>query len=116
MQEAEDDGSITKEVVYSFSSIKSLKTRPVPCNVDIVGIVTEVSEVRSWKKEDKAYTKYSFVICDETEHSIDVSVFGENIEKYPVEGMKGNPVVAIKGRDRMEWICGLCGFWRGWLI
>ena len=70
----------------------------MPCNVDVCGIVTEVSEVRSWKKDDKAYTKYSFVVVDESEHSIDISIFADNIEKYTPEMMKGNPVVAIKGR------------------
>lgn len=102
VEEVPDDNSITREVVYNFSSIKSLKTRPVPCNVDILGVVTEVKDVRTWRKDEKQYTKYSFVICDQSEHSVDVSIFGELVDgvstfKYPPEDMKGNPVVAIKG-------------------
>ncbi|CAD7941876.1 unnamed protein product [Amoebophrya sp. A120] len=106
VEAVEDDGSIGTIASFDFSNLRELRTRPLPCNIDVIGVVNKVEETRTWTKNGVQYTKYQFTVVDETETELDVSVFGETAKKYPREALlnkdgyvdeKNPKIVALKG-------------------
>jgi len=100
--EIPDDGSI-KAQKLSFNcvnDIRTVKTKGLPCLIDMIGIASEVQETRNWSKDGKQYSKYQFTLCDESEHSIDVSLFGETAVKHPREKLLPEGGASLDGASR----------------
>eukprot|EP00392_Amoebophrya_sp_AT5.2_P002782 g2787.t1 len=102
---SEDDGAIAQQLAYQFTDLRALRTRALPCTIDVIGVVSKVEDTREWQKDGVRYSKYAFTVVDETETELEVSIFGATAQKYPrasLLGADGNAessgkVVALKG-------------------
>jgi hypothetical protein len=57
---------------HNFVDLQQLNAKPVPCTVDLVGIVKSCEPLREWSRDNKAYKKTAFTLVDETECSMNV--------------------------------------------
>ncbi|CAD7929773.1 unnamed protein product [Amoebophrya sp. A25] len=104
VEESADDGSIGTNVRFNFVDLRSVKSRALPCNIDVVGVVSKVEESRTWQRDGKEFTKYAFTVVDETETELEVSLFASVMDKYPPkmvsppdDNPNQKPIVAMKG-------------------
>ena len=92
---APDDGAI-QNVVFSFTSIEKLEGIAPKSTVDIVGIVSHVTEASNFtSKAGKELTKRELTIVDDSGAEVKCTLWGEQATEehdYPTQ-----PIVAMKG-------------------
>lgn len=94
----EDDGSISTNTIYNFTDLRQIKSRPLPATVDFIGVLNRLEEPRTWGRDGKTFTKYTFSICDQSENMIDIAIFGEEMQaRYPHSKMAIGQVLCLKG-------------------
>jgi len=106
--EVDDDDKI-ETVKFNFEDMRSLQTRPLPCNIDICGIVTSAGPVVAFtSKEGRDLVKRDITVADDTATSICVTIWGERA-KQDDKLFAGQPVVGLKGVSVKEWNGGRSG-------
>lgn len=95
---AADDVSI-QMVKYSFVPLKVLATRALPFTCDVLGVVIGFQAPRQFnsKATNQPLTKAGITVCDETGHSIEVGIWGDQASTLKESDFAGNPVMALKG-------------------
>jgi ssDNA-binding replication factor A large subunit len=103
VKEVADDISI-ETVRYNFADLRAVQTTPMPCVVDLCVVVKGVKDiVRLTAKSGGNLVKWEIVVCDDTEFSMEVTVWGEKAENLSEAELSKNPVILIKGVNVMEW-------------
>ncbi len=115
-----DDSHIKQQAFNNFTPLDRISSLPVPpppnnlnaggsnalssaapnqdVLVDVIGVVTHVSpstQIQS-KRTSRSLVKRDITIVDPTLHSIDISFWGEQAEKFNEDELKGAPVIAVK--------------------
>lgn len=77
IEEAKDDVQINKSG-FSFSDIQTIQQLMANHNVDVIGIVTEITPVGQINAKDGSKRdKRSLTIADDTNFSISLTIWGE---------------------------------------
>lgn len=106
--EAQDDAEIDA-IKFSVCNLRSVGLRPLPCNVDLCGVITDYRPVLSFTaRNGQELTKRQITIADDTATSIDVTLWGDKA-KQEDNNFSGNPVVVIKGVLIKEYKTGRSG-------
>ena len=97
IQFVEDDASIEQQR-FNFQSIEQIGHKQENEFADVIGIVQSVqplSHITS-KATQKELTKRAVMLCDDTQLSIELTLWGEQAEKYNEGVLDSHPVLAIK--------------------
>uniref|UniRef100_A0A7S4RPR6 Replication protein A subunit n=1 Tax=Alexandrium monilatum TaxID=311494 RepID=A0A7S4RPR6_9DINO len=108
IEEAVDDEQI-EAFKLSVVALREVQTRPLPCFVDLCGVVTSAGSIVSFtSKEGKELVKRDITIADDSATSLVVSIWGERAKQQD-SAFEGNPVVGLKGVTVKEWNGGRSG-------
>jgi len=84
------------KVQFNFTDLRAVKSKVLPCRVDLCGIVTQFSPTSSvTTKDGRELVKRDIKIADDTATSLDVTLWGENA-KLPESNFEGKPVVGFR--------------------
>ena len=87
---------------YNFVSIADVGEKAAQAVVDVIGVVTSVGPAaRILAKSGNELTKRVLVIADDSGASIELTIWGDNAEKFPDDS--ANAVIAFKGLRVTEW-------------
>jgi len=101
--EASADDSSIQEMKFSFSSIRTIQTRTLPCAVDICGVITSFKPcVTVNSKTGAELVKREVTIADDTATAMTVALWGDRA-KQEDKVFEGCPVVAMKSVAVREW-------------
>jgi replication factor A1 len=96
VEPASDDvaiGTIRFEIV----DLRALQSRPLPCSVDLCGVVQSSAEVAKLvSKAGQDLVKRDIVLADDTGFTLQVTLWGETAQRKDSD-FEGNPVLVIKG-------------------
>jgi replication factor A1 len=102
IERAEEDSKI-ETVKYSFTNLRALQTRNLPCTVDICGIITNFRPTATvTSKDGQELVKREITVADDTATSITVALWAERA-KQEDRLFEGNPTVALKSIAIREW-------------
>lgn len=88
---------------YNVVDIASLRTRALPCKVDLCGVVLEASPYFSiTSKDGQELAKRDITIADDSGCSINILLWGDRA-KTDDEHFRNNPVVGLKAVVIKEW-------------
>eukprot|EP00808_Paulinella_micropora_P019634 g74900.t1 len=97
VQYVDDDRSIDQQK-FDFKNIASIKNIDEGSFCDVIGVVIKVGPIATLisKRTSKELVKRVLTLADDTLQSIDLTLWGDNAEKYNEAELKDNPVVACK--------------------
>lgn len=88
-------------VRYNFLPIASIAQKPEHSNVDVIGVVHDISQVtRLTSKAGRELTKRTMTLSDDSGAAIELTLWGKDAEAFPESG---SPVVAFKGMRVTAW-------------
>ena len=93
----EDDASIEQQR-FNFQSIEQIGHKQENEFADVIGIVQSVSPLShiTSKATQKELTKRTVMLCDDTQLSIELTLWGEQAERHNEAVLDNHPVLAIK--------------------
>ena len=99
------DEPISKpKVHYRFTPIDLMTKRPKDANVDVIGVVSNVSACTSLTtKAGKELTKRTMQVADDTNRAIEITLWGASAAAFPDLDANSAEVVAFKGLRVTEW-------------
>ena len=109
VEEATDEGEQIQKVKFNFVDVKSVRSKSLPCRVDLCGVVTAarpLAEIQT--KDGRSSVKRDITVADDSGASIDVILWGEHA-KLENEKFECQPSVALKGVLIKEWNGGRGG-------
>ena len=97
VQYVADDASIEQQR-FAFASIEEVGKREEGDFVDVIGVVQSVSPLSqiTSKATQKQLTKRAVQLCDRSQLSVEVTLWGEQADKYNEAVLAHNPILAIK--------------------
>ena len=97
IQFVEDDASIEQQR-FNFQSIEQIGHKQENEFADVIGIVQSVSPIShiTSKTTQKELTKRTVMLCDDTQLSIELTLWGEQAERYNEGVLDSHPVMAVK--------------------
>lgn len=99
----QDEGAI-KNLQITPVRISALENKKAKDNVDILGIVTEVDEVRRiTTRAGKEAVKRDITIVDVSSASVRCTLWGKHAKEDDANAYQGNPTIALKGASVSEW-------------
>jgi replication factor A1 len=102
VERAEEDATI-ETVKFSFTNMRALQTKNLPCTVDLCGIITNVRPTQTvTSKDGQELVKREITIADDTATSMVVAIWAERA-KQEDHLFEGNPTVALKSVAIREW-------------
>jgi len=109
-QIAEVEGEVEKhEVKFSFVDVRAVRTKSLPCRVDLCGVVMHFYPATTvMSKDGRELLKRNVTIADDTATSMEITLWGEKA-KIADTDFEGHPVVGFKGIILKEWNGGLSG-------
>lgn len=108
VEDAEDDAQI-KVVQLKVTDLRFLRTKVVPCTVDLCGVLVGFRPTLSFTSKDgKELTKREVTLADDTGNSIAVTLWGDRA-KQEDKVFSNSPLVAFKGVNVKEWGTGRNG-------
>lgn len=108
VEEAGEDEKI-EAVKFSFSDLRVLQAKAVPCRVDICGIVSAFGPATAFTSKDgKDLLKREVTVVDDTASSMVVTLWGDRA-KTEDSKFEGHPVLALKSVFVKEWNGGRSG-------
>jgi len=110
--EVADDAKI-KSMSFEVIDLTTVQARPLPCTVDLCGVVVSFRSVMTFTSssgasQGKELVKREITIADHTSTSMNVTLWGERA-KQDDKVFEGKPVVALKGVNVKEWQGGRAG-------
>jgi replication factor A1 len=108
VEEVKDDARI-ETVKFSFTDLRRVQSRPLPCTVDLCGVITSFESMYSFTSKDgKNLVKREITIADDTAISMGVTLWGERAQQED-SVFQNNPVACLKGVSVKEWNGGRSG-------
>lgn len=108
IEEVADDAKI-QSVKFEIVDIVAIQSRPLPCTVDICGVVVSYRPVLTFTSgAGVELVKREITIADHTANSIDVTLWGDRA-KQEDSVFDGKPLIALKGVAVKEWREGRSG-------
>ena len=97
VQYVQDDGAIEQQR-FVFSSVEEIGRKEENDFIDVIGVVQQVSPIASItsKANQRQLQKRSVLLCDRSQLSVEVTLWGEQAEKYNESVLGGHPILAIK--------------------
>ena len=101
----EDDDKTIETVKYSFTKVRDIGTRSVPCTIDLIGVVRDFKPIGKIQPKNggEELTRRSITIVDNSECAIDVTLWQNAASKFDEALLGSRPVVAIKGLSVKEY-------------
>ena len=107
IEEADDAGIETLK--FNFVNLKAVQAKPMPCTVDLCGVVTSFKAVLAFTSKDgKELVKREIVLADDSATSMSVTLWGERAQQKD-SCFADNAVVCLKGVVVKEWQGGRSG-------
>jgi len=107
IEDADDVGIETLK--FNFVNLKSVTSKPLPCTVDLCGVVTSFKPPLAFTSKDgKELVKREIVIADDSAITMQVTLWGERAQQ-PDSCFADNAVVCLKGIVVKEWQGGRSG-------
>ena len=108
VEEVQDDARI-QHVKYDFSALRSVGVRPLPCCVDLCGVITSFEVPFSFtSSQGKNLVKREITIADDTGFSMGVTLWGERAQQEE-SVFQNHPVACLKGVSVKAWNGGRSG-------
>jgi len=108
VQEAGNDASIDA-VKFSFSNLRTVQEKPVPCRVDLCGVVSAFGMSTPFTSKDgKDLVKREITVVDDSAFSMMVTLWGDRATTDNAK-FEGHPIVALKSVFVKEWNGGRSG-------
>ena len=97
VQFIQDDQSIEQQR-FAFASIEEVGRKEEGEFIDVIGVVQSVSPLSSItsKATQKQLTKRAVQLCDKTQLSVEVTLWGDQADKYNEAVLAHHPILAIK--------------------
>jgi replication factor A1 len=97
VQQVDDDPSI-QTARYDFVKVRDLRNYGAEDVVDLLAVVTNVSDLSEFqsRKSGKPMMKRQLVVCDDTNTSVEVTLWGHIAKSNDEQKLAGCPVVALK--------------------
>ena len=94
----DDDSSIPGQT-YNFTPIANIVDVDANSHVDVCAIVTKVNELTTIQsqKTQKSLRKRTLVLCDESNKSVEMTLWETDAVKFDEQKLQNYPIVAIKG-------------------
>ena len=93
-----DDDATIEQQRFNFQSIEQIGHKQENEFADVIGIVQSVSPLShiTSKTTQKELTKRAVMLCDDTQLSIELTLWGEQAERYNEAVLDSHPVLAVK--------------------
>ena len=100
-----DDGDKIDSVKYSFSKIRDVVTKSLPCTIDLVGIVKEFKPVGKItpKNSSEELVRRTITVVDSSECAIEITLWQTHATKFDEATLMTKPLVAFKGVSVKEY-------------
>lgn len=82
---------------FSFVALSNIKETQKNDLVDIIGVVMNYKPAELKTFSDRETYLREIEICDDSNHSINLTMWGDKVQTYNENVLFGNPVIAIKG-------------------
>lgn len=101
----EDDDKTIDAVKYSFSKVRDIGTKTVPCTIDLVGVVRDFKPIGKIQPKNggEELTRRTITVVDSSECAIDVTLWQDSASRIDEAVLSGKPVVAFKGLSVKEY-------------
>jgi len=90
------ESSGSKQSFSNYTNLQAVQTKPLPCRVDLCGIVTSYKEVSKVLVKGAEIVKRDVTIADNTGYSMEVTLWNEAGTRPESEFM-GNPTILVHG-------------------
>ena len=100
------DDSLIDSVKYSFTKIRDISSKPLPCTIDLVGIVKDfkpIGKVQAKNGGGEELTRRTITVVDDTECAIDVTLWQDAALRFDETLLSSKPVVVVKGLSVREY-------------
>jgi len=96
IEKASDDDVSIDKVRFEFVDLRTVQSKPLPCIVDLCGVVQSVQDVaKITAKAGHELIKRDVVIADDTGYTLNVTLWGNEAQRKDSD-FQGNPVLACK--------------------
>jgi replication factor A1 len=96
IEKASDDDKTIQTVRFEFVDLRTVQSKPLPCIVDLCGVVQSAAEVvKLTAKSGNELIKRDVLIADDTGYTLNVTLWGEEAQRKDSD-FQGNPVLAAK--------------------
>lgn len=87
----------SKQSFTNYTNLQQVQTKPLPCRVDLCGVVTSFKEVsKVLAKDGKELVKRDVTIADDTGYSMEVTLWNDAGTR-PDSEFSGNPTLLVHG-------------------
>ena len=100
-----DDDKSIETVKFSFTKIREISTKNVPCTIDLIGVVKDFRPIGKIvpKNGGEELTRRSITLVDDSECAIEVTLWQDSATKIDEEVFARKPIIAIKGVSVKEY-------------
>ena len=100
------DESAIDSVKYSFTKIRDIGSKNLPCTIDLVGIVRDfkpIGKVQAKNGGGEELTRRTITVVDDTECGIDVTLWQDAATKFDETLLASKPFIVVKGLSVREY-------------
>ena len=100
------DDSLIESVKYSFTKIRDISSKNLPCTIDLVGIVKDfkpIGKVQAKNGGGEELTRRTVTVVDDTECAIDITLWQDAATKFDETLLGSKPVIVVKGLSVREY-------------
>lgn len=103
--EDKDDADKIDAVKYTFTKIREVSSKSLPCTIDLVGVVRDVKPIGKItpKNSSEELVRRTVTVVDTSECSIDITLWQDHATKLDEAVLLGKPVIAFKGLSVKEY-------------
>ena len=87
---------------FHFSRVRDLQSKPLPCTVDLLGVVKDVKQLGKVAAKGEELIRRTITIVDQSECAVEVTLWQENSTKFEESTLIGK-VLALKGLSVREY-------------
>jgi replication factor A1 len=96
VREVGDDATI-QQFHFDFVSIDKMQEMPAESTLDVCGVVKHVGDMSNiTTKSNRQVNRRNITLMDDTNTAIDITLWGENAERYNEDALAHGAVLAIK--------------------
>ena len=100
------DDSLIDSVKYSFSKIREISSKNLPCTIDLVGIVKDfkpIGKVQAKNGGGEELTRRTVTVVDDTECAIDITLWQDTATRFEESLLGNKPLIVVKGLSVREY-------------